>query len=174
MEKHSRELERAARLLRRRVKAGAHHVERVVSQTPSSTAGAALLATMVDPMRQGPFSVLWHALQERATVRVVVRRLTTVRGSCVGLLRAFDRHMNLVLVDVAETYSPTMRSQKARDRHITRFVKQLFIRGDTVVLVTRADHRDAAKFSQQQPRYERKTQRPPTTQGPPRRREQPQ
>ena len=80
--------------------------------------------------------MLWRALRDRATVRVTLRRVNSIRGVCVGLLKAFDRHMNLVLVDAAETYTPPRRTGTAKP--VTRRLKQVLIRGDNVVLVCRA------------------------------------
>lgn len=111
-----------------RVKHEPHHAP----APPPSSRAADLLKTITDPMREGPFSLLWRALHERARVTVVIRRINSVRGNCVGLLKAFDRHMNLVLVDVDETYAPLY------GRQISRSMRQVLVRGDTIVLVARA------------------------------------
>ena len=122
-----------------RVKGAAHHAPRPAPDAarPSGSRGAELMRTMTDAMQEGPFSVLWRALRDRAAIKVVLRRINSIRGSCVGLLKAFDRHMNLVLVDAAETTVPPMRNPD-RARPVTRFLKQVLIRGDNVVLVCRA------------------------------------
>ncbi|KAJ1447621.1 hypothetical protein M885DRAFT_185556 [Pelagophyceae sp. CCMP2097] len=130
-----------------RVKVGAHHV--VAAPSVSASRGAALLGELADPLREGPFSVLWRALSDRAAVSVVVRRARTVRGRCVGLLKAFDKHMNLVLIDATETFTPPRRTGTARP--VTRHLQQMFIRGDAVVLVGRAYRRaDTAPNATQQ------------------------
>ncbi len=49
-------------------------------------------------------SLLAKYLRSHARVRVVVRRRTRVRGFCTGHLKAFDKHMNLFLVDVCEQF----------------------------------------------------------------------
>ena len=90
---------------------------------PKISPGSDLLTTITDPLRAGPYSLLWRALEERRRIKVVIRQFTRIRGTCVGLLKAFDRHMNLYLIDVTET---TRR---------TRRLGSLLIRGDVVVLV---------------------------------------
>ena len=120
-----------------RVKQSAHHAPRPEPDASASSRGAELLRAVTDPLRDGPHGVLWRALRDRAAVKVVLRRVNCIRGSCVGLLKAFDRHMNLVLVDAAETTVPPMRNPD-RARPVTRFLKQVLIRGDNVVLVCRA------------------------------------
>ena len=78
----------------------------------------------------GPISVLLDSLQRRARVRVVVRSpharyartshirahhiLQGVRGHCTGYLVAFDSHMNMVLLDVRESYQSKEAAPKAR------------------------------------------------------------
>lgn len=120
-----------------RVKRGAHHTAEAPA-APSSR-GAELLHCITDPMRRGPFSLLWRALQDRRRLRVKVRARDSIRGHCVGLLKAFDRHMNLVLADANEQYAPKRRIRSPVS--LSRSIKQLFIRGDSIVLVCFADAR---------------------------------
>lgn len=59
---------------------------------------------IVDSFSKGPMSMLLRSVLEKIPVRVVVRGLSPgnprtrqgIRGTCVGQLKAFDRHMNLV------------------------------------------------------------------------------
>lgn len=87
---------------------------------------------------------------------MVIRRKGGVRGSCTGHLRAFDRHMNMILHDVEDEYTvseieyrkakhanPTLQGQSRGNRKRALFVQrghtrhlpQLFIKGDCVVMV---------------------------------------
>ncbi|GLE04954.1 hypothetical protein PINS_up013935 [Pythium insidiosum] len=115
-----------------------------------------LFETLADTYLDGPFSVLRRCFLERKRVRVVLRRVNSVRGVCVGFLKAFDKHMNLVLLDVTEIViphgvyerrdraaahqervEPFSVADDARNRSFTvkQFSKQLFVRGDNVVMV---------------------------------------
>ena len=99
----------------------------------------------------GPLALLAGWLESRARVRVVSRHGRGVRGVAVGLLRAFDRFFNLVLADVEENYTVRLRSVRetvgpdgtpGRSRaaftqeHRRRRLKQVFLRGEHVVLVS--------------------------------------
>ena len=109
---------------------------------------------------EGPLVVLESCMRERRRVRVRVRRR---EGSCTcdGYLAAFDRHMNLVLTDVTESYHaltlrprrevnpmPTnalSRSQRRKGSRLLRVVaptqrhlSQLLVRGDSVLVVGEA------------------------------------
>lgn len=44
----------------------------------------------------GPLSVLYKCLSAQCRIKVWIRRAAGVRGSCVGFLRAFDKHYNMV------------------------------------------------------------------------------
>ncbi|CAM9136525.1 unnamed protein product [Phaeothamnion confervicola] len=62
------------------------------------------VTTIASGLRTGPYSLLTKSLEERHRVRVMIRRVNSVRGTCEGLLLAFDKHMNMVLLDVTERY----------------------------------------------------------------------
>ncbi|KAJ0408980.1 hypothetical protein P43SY_002859 [Pythium insidiosum] len=115
-----------------------------------------LFETLADTYLDGPFTVLRRCFLERKRVRVVVRRVNSVRGVCAGFLKAFDKHMNLVLLDVTEIVIPHGIYERrdraaaqqepvelfsvaddARNRTFTvkQYSKQLFVRGDNIVMV---------------------------------------
>ena len=105
----------------------------------------AIAEKYASPNNQGPLSLLarWYAL--RASIRIVTRHDRGVRGIATGVLVAFDRHMNLVLKDVEETYTVLKwverttasgkqrqgRKQEKRQRRL----KQVFIAGNSIVLM---------------------------------------
>ncbi|KDO28636.1 hypothetical protein SPRG_06491 [Saprolegnia parasitica CBS 223.65] len=107
----------------------------------------ALLDTIGDQFEAGPLSVLRACLKAKAKVCVVIRRVNSIRGTCTGFLKGFDKHMNVVLIDVTERYVPLLRAPEhpsvppslaqwhRTDGVQKRFLRQLLIRGDNVVLV---------------------------------------
>ncbi|ETK85953.1 hypothetical protein F441_09525 [Phytophthora nicotianae CJ01A1] len=137
----------------------------VVKKAPAP-ATPSLFEQLADTYLEGPFRVLRRCFLERMRVFVVIRRVNSVRGTCSGFLKAFDKHMNLVLLDVTQDFIPLntherllreVREDKRiasdavfsaadsrRNRRVlasaggTRreYVKQLFIRGDNVVSVS--------------------------------------
>ena len=54
----------------------------------------------------GPYSILYDALINQQRIRVLVRYVNSIRGTLTGYVTAFDQHMNLLLRDVDEQYSP--------------------------------------------------------------------
>lgn len=75
--------------------------------------------------KSGPLSMLERAVRLRYRVRVVVRETHAIRGDVTGCVVAFDKHFNLVLMQAV-----------IRDKgQPTRISKQLFVRGENVVLV---------------------------------------
>jgi small nuclear ribonucleoprotein (snRNP)-like protein len=107
--------------------------------------GAHLLLPAAPPLRtrvraathaEGPMSVLRRLLSERRRARVVIRRSHSVRGHCDGFIRAFDKHMNMVLLDVSERFSRLeWRGRERVEVWRTRHARQLLLRGDNVVSV---------------------------------------
>ena len=94
----------------------------------------------------GPLSLLARAMEERRQVRVRTRHASGVRGEAVAYLKAFDRHLNLILADVTETSASRgtrvvagEAGEKERRRpklvRRTRRLAQIFVRGEQVVLV---------------------------------------
>ncbi len=95
--------------------------------------------------------VLRRCFLEKRRIVVMIRRVNSIRGTCSGFLKAFDKHMNLVLLDVTELFLPFHQYRRFqlensdkletgavfRDRKLThrQFSKQLFIRGDNVVMI---------------------------------------
>jgi small nuclear ribonucleoprotein (snRNP)-like protein len=99
---------------------------------------------------KGPLSLLARAMEERRRVRVRTRHASGVRGEAYAYVKAFDRHLNLILADVTETSSQRARIQrragaseasegKTKNAHKlvwrTRRLAQIFVRGEQVVLV---------------------------------------
>ena len=102
----------------------------------------------------GPLSLLARAMEERRRVRVRTRHASGVRGEAVVYVKAFDRHLNLILADVTETSAtrarvarggaetkPDETGASARRKESpklvwrTRRLAQIFVRGEQVVLV---------------------------------------
>ena len=102
----------------------------------------------------GPLSLLARAMEERRRVRVRTRHASGVRGEAVAYVKAFDRHLNLILADVTETSATRARvarggaetkpdetgasaRRKERPKLVwrTRRLAQIFVRGEQVVLV---------------------------------------
>ena len=56
----------------------------------------------------------------------------------MGRVKAFDRHMNMVLDNVLEMWTEMPKSGKgkrARPQNRERFISKLFLRGDSVIIV---------------------------------------
>lgn len=109
--------------------------------------GAAVTATPARQREQpvGPFIVLLRCFRERRRVRVTVRRINSLHSVCTGQLRAFDKHMNLVLQHVEEVFAPRPAPRRQRQQRggqhgqqqepRRRHLQQILIRGDNIVLV---------------------------------------
>jgi|TARA_B110000977_G_scaffold122433_1_gene157314 small nuclear ribonucleoprotein (snRNP)-like protein len=128
--------------------------ERATQRTPVLQALA-----LEEKQKGGPVAnVLSRAMELGIRIAVRTRFATGVRGTAVAYLKAFDRHMNMILVDVTETSAArtkvwrtkTVIDERTGATHTktkqayklvqkTRHLQQVFVRGEQVVLVSVAD-----------------------------------
>ena len=129
----------------------------------------------------GPLSLLYSIHSNNKRIRVMVRYVDCVRGILTGYLIAFDKHFNMILRDVDETYNqrvtqifntgentytkaelerlrrtnstfnpPTTKTKQNNNNNkihdkdtpvkmMQRHFPQMLVRGDTVIMVWRAD-----------------------------------
>jgi small nuclear ribonucleoprotein (snRNP)-like protein len=96
--------------------------------------------------------MLIKCVKEKAKVKVHIRRVADIRGFVIGILQAADKHFNMVsrkkcarnkvkvLKEVYEEFSLYEYNEKTKKKELvpkTRWVKQLFVKGDNVVIVHR-------------------------------------
>lgn len=99
----------------------------------------ALRSTEPPPMQdtgatsRSPFSTIYELMKSHAKAKIIVRRFNRIRGHIVGFIRAFDKHFNMVLSDVDETFTPSREPKTQCHRHLP----SIMVRGDNVVLVCR-------------------------------------
>jgi small nuclear ribonucleoprotein (snRNP)-like protein len=120
-----------------------------------------VMALAVGEHGNGPISLLMRLYEENRRVCIMIRNVNSIRGVCTGLLKAFDKHFNVILTDVTEEYTITINTAAAssdnsriqggisgsssrcgnssRSDNVTtvkrqRYLKQLLIRGDNVVM----------------------------------------
>ncbi len=87
-----------------------------------------------ETFHEGPMSLLMKAMKANCQVLVSCRNNRKI----LGRVKAFDRHMNLILEDVTEVWSERPRRKKgakAKPMNKERFFKKLFLRGDSVILI---------------------------------------
>ena len=83
----------------------------------------------------GPFSLLTKAVKSNAQVLVLLRNNRKI----LARVRAFDRHMNLLLENVLEMWTEVPRSAKGKSQPVNResYHSKLFLRGDSVIFIIR-------------------------------------
>lgn len=90
----------------------------------------------------GPLAVLKILFENRARVRVVVRGARSVKAIVTGFLKAFDKHCNMILMDVEERrvsagkWVPAGGGSGDDSPRKRRYMKQLFVRGENVAVVS--------------------------------------
>jgi len=84
----------------------------------------------------GPLSVLQTAVQNHDQVLISLRN----NRKLLARIKAFDRHSNMVLINVKEMWTEipvSSNGKKGKAINKDRFVSKMFLRGDNVVLVLR-------------------------------------
>lgn len=83
---------------------------------------------------EGPMSMLVKAVKTNSQVLINCRN----NRKLLGRVRAFDRHLNMVLEDVREMWTEVPRGgkgKKATPMNKERYIHKLFLRGDSVIVV---------------------------------------
>ena len=83
------------------------------------------------PEPSGPMSMLTACTEDNCQVVINCRN----NRKLLGRIKAFDRHMNLILENVHEYWT---ESRNNRTENKERFISKLFLRGDSVVIILRA------------------------------------
>jgi small nuclear ribonucleoprotein D2 len=89
-----------------------------------------------ETFERGPFKLLIEANSNKENVLVSCRNNRKI----IGKIKAFDRHMNLVLEDVMETWVEMPKGNKGRKAKGVakeRYFSKLFLRGDSVILIVK-------------------------------------
>ena len=81
----------------------------------------------------GPLSVLVSAIKTNSQVLINCRN----NRKLLGRVKAFDRHLNLLVENVKEVWTELNEIKESRMATINkdRFISKLFLRGDSIILV---------------------------------------
>mmetsp|Transcript_745 Transcript_745/g.2432 ORF Transcript_745/g.2432 Transcript_745/m.2432 type:complete len:124 (-) Transcript_745:284-655(-) len=88
----------------------------------------------VDEFATGPSSILTQSVKDGTQVLINCRN----NKKLLGRVKAFDRHMNMILENVKEfwtEYPKGSKGGKAKAVNKDRFISKMFLRGDSVILV---------------------------------------
>ena len=94
------------------------------------------LGPQEERFHQGPFLLLVEVVKANEQVLISCRNNRKIQAR----VKAFDRHMNMVLEDVCETWVELPKGnkgKKAKPVQRERFFSKLFLRGDSVIFVVR-------------------------------------
>ena len=91
--------------------------------------------TEEEMINEGPLSLLKEAVRTNSQILIYCRN----NRKLLGRIRAFDRHMNIILEAVCEIWSEMMKGKnkthKLRNRE--RYIPKLFLRGDSIILIVK-------------------------------------
>ena len=92
-------------------------------------------------LKAGPFAMLYQAVQQQQS-RPILIHLRNNHKLLAQTLKAYDRHMNLLLQDVKEMWTETSKGGTGRTKgqviHKDRYIAKMFVRGDSVILIVDA------------------------------------
>ena len=86
-------------------------------------------------INEGPLSLLKEAVRTNSQIVIYCRN----NRKLLGRIRAFDRHMNIILEAVCEIWSEMMKgkSKTHKLRNRERFISKMFLRGDSIILIVK-------------------------------------
>ncbi|TMS33267.1 hypothetical protein L596_001026 [Steinernema carpocapsae] len=93
-----------------------------------------LAAREQEEMMHGPLSILTFSVKHNTQVLINCRN----NKKLLGRVKAFDRHCNMVMVDVKEMWTEfpkTASGKKGKPVSKDRFIPKMFLRGDNVIIV---------------------------------------
>mmetsp|Transcript_7045 Transcript_7045/g.12641 ORF Transcript_7045/g.12641 Transcript_7045/m.12641 type:complete len:429 (-) Transcript_7045:82-1368(-) len=64
----------------------------------------------------GPLELLYNAYTNRQRIRVMIRYVDSIRGTLTGQLVAFDKHFNMILRNVDESYTPRITQLRVQQQ----------------------------------------------------------
>ena len=91
--------------------------------------------TEEDMINEGPLSLLKDAVRTNSQILIYCRN----NRKLLGRIRAFDRHMNIILEAVCEIWSEMMKGKNKQHklRNRERFISKMFLRGDSIILIVK-------------------------------------
>ena len=91
--------------------------------------------TEEDMINEGPLSLLKEAVRTNSQILIYCRN----NRKLLGRIRAFDRHMNIILEAVCEIWSEMMKGKNKQHklRNRERFISKMFLRGDSIILIVK-------------------------------------
>ena len=86
-------------------------------------------------INEGPLSLLKDAVRTNSQILIYCRN----NRKLLGRIRAFDRHMNIILEAVCEIWSEIMKGKNKQHklRNRERFISKMFLRGDSIILIVK-------------------------------------
>ena len=86
-------------------------------------------------INEGPLSLLKDAVKTNSQILIYCRN----NRKLLGRIRAFDRHMNIILEAVCEIWSEMMKGKNKQHklRNRERFISKMFLRGDSIILIVK-------------------------------------
>lgn len=92
------------------------------------------MASLADEKKEdfsvGPLSVLMNSVKNNTQVLINLRN----NHKLLARVKAFDRHCNMVLENVKELWSESVRKGQPAE-YKDRYIGKMFLRGDNVVIV---------------------------------------
>lgn len=91
--------------------------------------------TPEETFHEGPLSLLKESVKTNSQVLVYCRNNRKI----LGRIRAFDRHMNMILETASEIWTEMIKGKgkKQKTKNNMRYISKLFLRGDSVILVVK-------------------------------------